>query len=81
MSINKLDIFEDSVILSGIGISLVDIQTIMSIILLCFNILWLTIKFIVKLKEHLKDGKLTPEEIKDLDNDFDEIKNKLGGDK
>lgn len=77
MNVNKLDIFEDSVILTGIGISLVDIQTIMSIILLSFNILWLLIKFIVKLKDKLKDGNLTPEEIKDLENDIDNINDKF----
>lgn len=82
MNINKLDILEDSFILTGIGISLVDIQTILSIILLTFNVLWLLIKFVVKLKDKLSDGKLTPEEIKELKNDIDEITDTIkGGDK
>ena len=82
MNINKLDILEDSFILTGIGISFADIQTILSIILLTFNVLWLLIKFLVKLKEKIKDGKLTPEEIKELENDIEEITNTFkGGDK
>lgn len=79
MNINRMDILEDSMILTGIGISLVDIQTILSIILLTFNVLWLLIKFIVKLKDKLKDGKLTPEEIEELENDFDNINNTFKG--
>lgn len=77
---NKSDAIEDMVILSGIGISLVDIQTIMSIVLLTFNIIWLLVKFGIKLYRYLKDGKLTKEEIDDLTNDIDNIKN-IGGDK
>lgn len=83
MNINRMDILEDSFILTGIGISLVDIQTILSIILLTFNVIWLVIKFSIKLKDKLKDGKLTPEEINELENDINEINNTIrkGGDK
>ena len=77
---NKSDAIEDMVILSGIGVSLVDIQTIMSIVLLTFNIIWLLVKFGIKLYRYLKDGKLTKEEVDDLTNDIDNIKN-IGGDK
>lgn len=77
---NKTDAIEDMVILSGIGVSLVDIQTIMSIVLLTFNIIWLLVKFALKLYRYLKDGKLTKEELDDLTNDIDDIK-KIGGDK
>lgn len=77
---NKTDAVEDMIILSGIGISLVDIQTIMSIVLLTFNIIWLLVKFGIKLYRYLKDGKLTKEEVDDLTNDIDNIK-KIGGDK
>lgn len=77
---NKTDAVEDMIILSGIGISLVDIQTIMSIVLLTFNIIWLLVKLGIKFYRYLKDGKLTKEEIDDLTNDIDNIK-KIGGDK
>lgn len=78
---NKVDAVEDMVILSGIGVSLVDIQTVMSIVLLTFNILWLVMKFTLKLFRYLRDGKLTDEELDDLTNDAEEIDNKIGGDK
>ena len=82
MNITKTDIFENSVILTGIGISLVDIQTILSIILLSFNVIWLLIKVIIKVKDSLKDGELTPEEINDIENDINNINKKInGGDK
>ncbi len=83
MNINKSDVLENCLILGGISISLVDIQTIMSIILLTFNIIWLLIKFSIKLYEKLKDGKLTKEEINELDEDFNDIKDQIkkGGDK
>ena len=77
---NKTDAVEDMIILSGIGVSLVDIQTIMSIVLLTFNIIWLVVKFGLKFYRYLKDGKLTKEERDDLTNDIDNIK-KIGGDK
>ncbi len=78
----KSDFIDYALICTGTTISLMDIQTILSIVLLTFNVLWLLIKFIVKIKEKLSDGKLTPEEIKDLDNDFQNIKDKInGGDK
>ena len=78
----KSDIIDYSLIFTGTTISLMDIQTILSIILLIFNVLWLLIKFIVKIKDKLSDGKLTPEEIKEIDNDFQNIKDTInGGDK
>lgn len=78
---NKVDAVEDMVILSGIGVSLVDIQTVMSIVLLTFNILWLVMKFTLKLFRYLRDGKLTDEELDDLTDDVKDIDNKIGGDK
>lgn len=74
----KTDACEDMIILSGIGVSLVDIQTIMSIILLTFNIIWLLSKLAIKLFRYLKDGKLTKEEADDLLSDIDDIKDKVG---
>lgn len=79
----KSDFVDYTLIATGTTISLIDIQTIMSIVLLSFNILWLMFKFIVKLKEKLNDGKLTKEELNELENDVEEINNtfKRGGDK
>ena len=75
--INKVDVIEDGIILSGIGVSLVDIQTVMSIILLTFNILWLIMKFTLKLFRYLRDGKLTDDELDDLTNDVKDIEEKI----
>ena len=75
---NKSDAVEDLVIASGIGVSLVDIQTVMSIILLSFNIIWLCAKFGLKLYRYLKDGKLDKKELDDLINDANDIKDKVG---
>ena len=82
LMMNKSDAVEDLIIASGIGVSLVDIQTVMSIILLSFNIIWLCAKFGLKLYKYLKnDGKLDKEELDDLINDAEEIKDKVGDNK
>lgn len=77
--INKTDCIDYSVIFTGVGISLIDIQNILSIIILIIDILWILTKFIFKLIKYMSDGKLTQEEIDDLDNDINKIKEK-GGD-
>lgn len=78
---NKTDALEDIVIASGITVSLVDIQTVMSIILLSFNIIWLCAKLIIKLCRYLKDRKLDKAEIDDLMEDVYEIIDKVGDNK
>ena len=77
--INKTDCIDYSVIFTGVSISLIDIQNILSIIILIIDILWILIKFIFKLIKYMSDGKLTQEEIDDLDNDINKIKEKGGG--
>ena len=70
------NVFEDLLITSGIGVSLVDIQNILSIILLCFNILWIIYKIIMKIIKYSKDGELSKEEIEDIENDISELNKK-----
>lgn len=70
---NKLDIFEDGIILSGIGVSLADIQNILSIILLTINLIWLSIKICSKIGKAISDGKLTDEEIEDIENELNKM--------
>ena len=77
---NKSDIVENGLILSWIGVSLSDIQNVLSIILLVLDLVWILIKvlrkIIPKIREYLKDGKLDQDEIKDLSNNIkDEIEN------
>ena len=68
---------EDIIITSGIGISLVDIQNILSIVLLCFNILWIIAKVLIKLIKYYRDGKLDDAEAADIQNDIDSLDDKL----
>ena len=75
--VNKsANVFEDILITSGIGVSLVDIQNILSIILLCFNILWIIYKIIMKIIKYSKDGELSKEEIEDIESDISELNKK-----
>lgn len=77
--LTKTDACDDIIISAGICVSLVDIQTIMSIVLLIFNILWLVAKLGFKLYKYIKnDGKLDKNEIDDLLSDVDDIKDKVG---
>ena len=46
---------------------------------LIIDILWIVTKFIIKLFQYLDDGKITNEELKDLENDINKIKEKGGG--
>ena len=74
--VNKGDITDSAIILTGIGVSLADIQSILSIILLVFNCLWLIMKFVLKvLKYYKNDGKIDDAEAKDIKKDFEEIDN------
>ena len=77
--INKTDCVDGGLIFTGLGISLIDIQNILSIIILIIDILWIVTKFIIKLFQYLDDGKITNEELKDLENDINKIKEKGGG--
>ena len=75
---NKTDIVDGGLILTGLGISLVDLQNILSIIILIIDLLWILMKFIVKFFKYFGDGKLTDEEIKDLENDLKNVTGKDG---
>lgn len=77
---DKTDIIDGGLIFTGLGISLVDLQNILSIIILVIDMLWILLKFIIKFFRYIKDGKLTDEELQDLENEFNEIKNKDGDD-
>lgn len=83
--VNKNDLIDGGLILTGIGISLSDLQNILSIVILVLDICWIIFKIIrkiyPKLQKYLEDRKLSKEEIEDLKNDIiDEIKDKDGDD-
>ena len=69
------NIFENVLISLGISVSLVDIQNVLSIVLLVFELLWVTAKIIIKLKSYLKDGVLDEKEKEDLKCSIDELGN------
>ena len=72
------EVVEDLAISSGIGVSLIDIQSILSIILLTFNVLWLIFKAIRKIVRYYKnDGKLDEEEMADIESDISGINDKV----
>ena len=71
------EVIEDMIIASGVGISLIDIQNILSIVLLCFNILWIVVKVIIKLIKYYRDGKLDDKEAADIQHDIDSLDDKL----
>lgn len=83
MKYHNTDIVEDLTIALGISISLADIQQILSIILLTFNIVWLVLKLSIKIYRYYKnDGKIDKNEWEDILNDEKEIEEKFkGGDK
>ena len=73
---DKTDLIDGGLICTGLGISLVDIQNILSIIILVIDILWILLKFTIKFFRYIKDGKLTDEELQDLENELNKIVNK-----
>ena len=73
---NKTDLIDGGLICTGLGISLVDLQNILSIIILVIDIIWILMKFIIKFFRYFSDGKLDDEELKDLENDVNKITGK-----
>lgn len=73
---NKTDLIDGGLICTGLGISLADLQNVLSIIILIIDILWILFKFMIKFFRYIKDGKLTDEELQDLENDVNKITGK-----
>lgn len=68
-----------SMILSTIcaSVSLVDFKSILDIVLISISILNILIVLIIKLFRYLKDGKLTEDEIKDIEATTNELNNTI----
>lgn len=73
--ITPTDAVDGGLMLFGLTISLQDIQSILSIIIIVIDILWLLGKFVIKFFRYIKDGRLDDEELADLENDMNNIKN------
>lgn len=74
-------IIEDVAIVGGITVSLIDIQQVLSIILLCFNVCWILWKFGYRLYTHFKEKKLDEIEsdIKDAKDEIEDLIDKTNG--
>lgn len=71
------NIVEDVLIGFGITVSLIDIQQILSIILLVLNVGWLLVKLVLKIVEHVKKKQYDQidDDIKETIDGIEEIKN------
>ena len=59
----------------AIVFSVQDIESIFGIVFTALGILILCVNFILRLRDKLKDGKLTEEEVKEIQEELEEIKN------
>jgi formiminotetrahydrofolate cyclodeaminase len=71
------NIIEDVLIGFGITVSLIDIQQVLSIILLVLNVGWLLVKLVLKIVEHVKKKQYDQidDDIKETIDGIEEIKN------
>ena len=82
MTSKTSEIVEDIAIASGISLSLIDIQRILSIVLLAFNIIWIITKILIKvIKYYRNDGKIDKAEAEDIMNDISSLNDEIGKDK
>lgn len=74
---SPINIVEDVLIGFGITVSLIDIQQILSIILLVLNVGWLLVKLVLKIVEHVKKKQYDQidDDIKETIDGIEEIKN------
>ena len=63
-----------STIGTGLGISIIELQNILGLIVTVINLFILVLSIVLKLVRYIKnDGKLDEEEIKDLENDIKKV--------
>ena len=67
-----------STIGTGLGISIIELQNLLGLILTAINLFILVLSLILKLIKYIKnDGKLDDDEIEDLQKDVEDIKDKI----
>ena len=67
-----------STIGTGLGISIIELQNILGLILTAINLFILILSLLLKLIKYIKnDGKLDDKEIEDLSKDITDIKDKF----
>ena len=63
-----------STIGTGLGISIIELQNILGLILTAINLFILVLSIVLKLVRYIRnDGKLDEDEIKDLENDIKKV--------
>ena len=76
--LTPVDAIDGGLMLFGLTVSLQDIQSVLSIIIIIIDILWIVGKFVIKLIRYAKDGEITEEELQDLDETINGIHKKDG---
>ena len=61
----------------GLSVSLTDFKNWLDIILIVLSIVNVSIILFIKLRKYLKDGKLDKDEIKDISDDINHIKDEV----
>ena len=74
----NINIFEDVLIGLGLTVSISDLQNFLSVILLIFNIMWILIKFGVRVYNHIKnkDYASIEKDVKETKEELEKLKNK-----
>ena len=74
----NINIFEDVLIGLGLTVSISDLQNFLSVILLIFNIMWILIKFGVRVYNHIKnkDYAYIEKDVKETKEELEKLKNK-----
>ena len=76
---NSENIIGGSFVLFNTIYSISTIENIFSIVLLAFQLVYLLILVVLKIYKSLQDKKLTDEEVEDIKNTMDEIKDTIKG--
>lgn len=76
---NSENIIGGSFVLVNTIYSISTIENIFSIVLLAFQLVYLLILVVLKIYKSLQDKKLTDEEVEDIRNTMDEIKDTIKG--
>ena len=79
LTVKVQTVIEDVLIATGVTISLLDIQQILSIILLMFNVCWILVKFGLKIYEHIKNKnvKAIADDIKETTDELEDLNGKI----
>ena len=74
------NVIEDVLIATGIAVSLTDIQQVLSIIILCMNVVWILVKVGIKIYQHYKEKNIQAiaDDIKTGADELEKLNNQVG---